>query len=41
VCDTNYTMLGKLPKSLLGPVTAYDGIHDRLRGVGQEYLRTR
>ena len=41
VCDTNYTMVGKLPKSLLGSATAYDGVHDRLRGVGQEYLRTR
>jgi len=41
VCDTNYTMVGKLPKSLLGSVTAYDGVHDRLRGIGEEYLRTR
>jgi amidase len=41
VCDTNYTMLGKLPKSLLGRATAYDGLHARLREVGGEYLRTR
>ncbi|MGN6130520.1 MAG: acetamidase/formamidase family protein [Nocardioidaceae bacterium] len=41
VCDTNYTMVGKLPKSVLGGAVAYDGLHDRLRAVGQEYLRTR
>jgi acetamidase/formamidase len=41
VCDTNYTMVGKLPKSLLGSVSAYDGVHDRLRTVGEEYLRGR
>ncbi|NYD41671.1 acetamidase/formamidase family protein [Nocardioides panaciterrulae] len=41
VVDTNYTMLGKLPKSLLDGRTAYDGLHDRLRGVAEEYLRSR
>jgi hypothetical protein len=41
VVDTNYTMVGKVPKRLLGPVTAYDGLHDRLRAVGSDYLRTR
>jgi acetamidase/formamidase len=41
VCDTNYTMVGKLPKSLLGPAAAYDGMHDRLREVGRGYLRSR
>lgn len=41
VCDTNYTMIGKLPKSLLGTREAYDGIHDRLRAVGAEHLTTR
>jgi acetamidase/formamidase len=41
VVDTNYTMLAKLPKSLLGSVAAYDGLHDRLRGVGADYLRAR
>jgi acetamidase/formamidase len=41
VVDTNYTMVAQLPKSLLGAVTAYDGVHDRLRGVAADYLRTR
>jgi len=39
--DTNYTMIGKLPKSLLGDQVAYDGLHDRLRGVAADYLRSR
>jgi hypothetical protein len=41
VCDTNYTMVAKLPKSLLGGHKAYDGLHDRLREVGREYLGSR
>jgi amidase len=41
VVDTNYTMVGKLPKAVLGGTVAYDGIHDRLRGIGEEYLRSR
>jgi amidase len=41
VCDTNYTMVGKLPKSLLGPATAYDGLHARLRDVAADYLHSR
>ena len=41
VCDTNYTMLAKLPKSLLGPAVTYDGMHDRLRQLGRDYLRSR
>ena len=41
VVDTNYTMVGKLPKTLLGAATAYDGLHDRLRAVAADYLRTR
>lgn len=41
VVDTNYTMVGKLPKSLLGKSQAYDGLHDRLRGIATDYLRTR
>ena len=39
--ETNYTMVAKLPKSLLGAVPAYDGTHDRLRAVAADYLRTR
>jgi amidase len=41
VVDTNYTMLAKLPKSLLGSASAYDGLHARLRDVGREYLAHR
>jgi acetamidase/formamidase len=41
VCDTNYTMVAKLPKSVMGDVAAYDGLHSRLRDLGAEYLRTR
>ncbi|MBA2417515.1 MAG: acetamidase/formamidase family protein [Nocardioidaceae bacterium] len=41
VVDTNYTMVGKLPKSLLGTNQAYDGLHDRLRGTAADYLRQR
>jgi amidase len=41
VVDTTYTMLAKLPKALLGAATAYDGLHDRLRAVGADHLRTR
>ena len=41
VVDTNYTMVGKLPKSLLGGSVAYDGMHDRLRATAEDYLRHR
>ncbi|MEV7770633.1 acetamidase/formamidase family protein [Kitasatospora sp. NPDC086791] len=41
VCDTNYTMVAKLPKSVLGRVRAYDGLHDRLRASAAAYLRHR
>lgn len=41
VCDTNYTMVAKLPKSVLGAATAYDGVHDRLRAIGRQYLSSR
>jgi acetamidase/formamidase len=41
VVDTNYTMLGKLPKALLGSVAAYDGLHDRLRATARDYLAHR
>ncbi|MFD5915801.1 acetamidase/formamidase family protein [Kitasatospora sp. NPDC058201] len=41
VCDTNYTMAAKLPKSLLGRARAYDGLHDRLRETAAAYLRHR
>jgi hypothetical protein len=38
VCDTNYTMVGKLSKSLLGGATAYEGRHAELRRTAEEYL---
>lgn len=41
VVDTNYTMLAKLPKSLLGSSTAYDGVHARLRALAEQYLHER
>jgi amidase len=41
VVDTNYTMIAKLPKSVLGGDSAYDGVHARLRGVAQDYLSHR
>jgi len=33
VCDTNYTMVAKLPKEYLGGLVAYDGVHARLREI--------
>lgn len=41
VVDTNYTMVGKLPKSVLGGAQAFDGMHQRLRAAAGEYLRAR
>nr|WP_202512435.1 acetamidase/formamidase family protein [Streptomyces sp. SID3343] len=41
VCDTNYTMIAKLSKILLGNNRAYEGRHDRLRAIAAEYLRQR
>ncbi|MFF2818752.1 acetamidase/formamidase family protein [Kitasatospora cineracea] len=41
VCDTNYTMAAKLPKSVLGRTRAYDGLHERLRATAAAYLRSR
>jgi len=41
VVDTNYTMVAKLPKSVLGAAAAYDGLHDRLRSVAADYLDQR
>jgi amidase len=33
VCDTNYTMVAKLPKRYLPGAVAYDGLHRRLREI--------
>jgi hypothetical protein len=41
VCDTNYTMVAKLRKSVLGKAQAYDGLHGRLSEIGTDYLRQR
>ncbi|WP_308168456.1 acetamidase/formamidase family protein [Nonomuraea sp. NEAU-A123] len=37
VCDTNYTMVAKLPKSYLGTPAPYESAHSRLRTLGAEY----
>jgi acetamidase/formamidase len=37
VCDTNYTMVAKLPKAYLGRPAAYDSAHARLRALGSQY----
>ncbi|HET7328882.1 MAG TPA: acetamidase/formamidase family protein [Nocardioidaceae bacterium] len=39
VVDTNYTMVAKLPKSLVGGPAAYGGAHDRLRATAAAYRR--
>ena len=41
VCDPNYTMLAKVDKRYLGPATAYDGVHARLRAAAGQYLASR
>ncbi|MEN3538115.1 acetamidase/formamidase family protein [Microbispora sp. ZYX-F-249] len=38
VCDTNYTMVAKLPKAYIGDPGVYGGAHARLRALGEEYL---
>lgn len=41
VVDTNYTVVAKVRKDLLPGITPMDGIHHRLRQMGQAYLTTR
>jgi acetamidase/formamidase len=41
VCDTNYTMVAKLPKSYLGGPEVYGSAHSRLRDLGALYLSGR
>lgn len=41
VCDPNYTMVAKLPKTVLGGAGAYGDVHSRLRAAGAEYLASR
>jgi acetamidase/formamidase len=37
VCDPNYTMVAKLDKRYLGGVSAYEGVHARLRDAAAVY----
>lgn len=37
VCDTNYTMVAKLPKSCLGMPEVYESAHARLRALAAQY----
>lgn len=41
VVDTDYTMLAKMPKTALPGVSAYDGVHARLRDTAERYLAQR
>jgi acetamidase/formamidase len=38
VVDTNYTMVAKLPVSVLNGASVYDGIHEHLAGIGREHV---
>ncbi|MEU6712434.1 acetamidase/formamidase family protein [Nonomuraea sp. NPDC046802] len=37
VCDTNYTMVAKIPKTYLGRTEVYESAHSRLRAMGSRY----
>ncbi|QYC39808.1 Formamidase [Nonomuraea coxensis DSM 45129] len=37
VCDTNYTMVAKVPKAYLGGPGVYESAHARLRALGSQY----
>jgi hypothetical protein len=37
VCDTNYTMVAKIPKVYLGEAAVYESAHARLRALGSQY----
>ncbi|MEV0310739.1 acetamidase/formamidase [Nonomuraea fuscirosea] len=39
VCDTNYTMVAKMPKEYLGRAAVYESAHERLRALGSAYTR--
>ncbi|MGW4424052.1 acetamidase/formamidase family protein [Streptosporangium sp. NPDC004631] len=41
VCDSNYTMVAKLPKSCLRGADVYGSAHERLRALGRRYLTRR
>ncbi|MGH8878465.1 MAG: acetamidase/formamidase family protein, partial [Stackebrandtia sp.] len=39
VCDPNYTMVAAVEKRYLPGAAVYDGVHDRLRGIGAQLPR--
>jgi amidase len=41
VVDTNYTMMAKLPKTVLSGAEVFDGVHARLRAISDSYLSSR
>ena len=41
VVDTNYTMVAKLPKNVLGGASTYDGVHQRLAEAGRAHVASR
>ncbi len=41
VVDTNYTVVAKVKKSYLPGINPMNGVHQRLRAIGQAYLATR
>lgn len=41
VVDTNYTMVAKLPTSLLGGASVFDGVHADLAAIGARHLASR
>ena len=41
VVDTNYTMVAKVKKSYLPGITPMNGVHQRLKAIGEAYLATR
>ena len=40
VVDTNYTAVAKIKKSYLPGITPMQGVHERLKAIGQAYLAT-
>lgn len=41
VVDTTYTMVAKVPTSVLGSVSVFDGVHARLAAAGRDHLAHR
>ena len=40
VVDTNYTAVAKIKKSYLPGIAPMQGVHERLKAIGQAYLTT-